>query len=814
MNKRFFHLPETSDPKIRSAFRYISIIMVATLVALLFEVYLAIRIGAWQLWGTASTVLLVFAATNVSRRLILSGKTERAAQFLIYSVIVAAIATPFFISDVGISLSIASTVLIVEFASRTTDRPERYVIASFVAAAITILLDLFLPDYRLVVPELQLFIPLITGVVLVILGIMVFRGFADYSLRTKMIIVIVTVVMISIGTIAFLTNRSLSTNVTESIGSNMSALANSKASEVAQLVDREVDLLHTLALDQSIQNAAQSASLMEPLSEAEIERLDSQWRVADAEDNNLDRLVTSVLVNHTASQLRQFHVDFPQHVEAFLTDHQGLSLAATNRTSDYYQADEEWWQVAYREGLYIGQPEYEASSKTLGVIIAVTIRDDANGNVIGILRTTVNLEPLAHTLASGRFGESGLTELYLPNRQELSAEVGEAGTIFITEEESGFDINDLSRSVNDPYFETIHDGTSVLASQARVALAGATDKDTLAVSNLNWRVIVYQDKTEAMQPVQSQTSYVVFLALIIFIIATFVALGLAQIISGPMVRLNAVAERVAAGDLMAQAPVETGDETGTLARTFNSMTTQLRDLISTLEQRVADRTKALATSAEVSRNLSTILNERQLVIEVVEQLKASFDYYHVHIYLLDKASGDLIMSGGTGDAGAALLGAGHKVAKGKGLVGRAAENNIPILVSDTSQDPTWLPNPLLPETKSEAAVPIATANEVLGVLDVQQNEIGGLKQEDVDLLQSLANQVAVALLNARSYVEIQQRAEREARIISIGTKIKSTASIEEALQTTARELGRTLGANDIRVILEAPRLANSSQKPD
>lgn len=172
------------------------------------------------------------------------------------------------------------------------------------------------------------------------------------------------------------------------------------------------------------------------------------------------------------------------------------------------------------------------------------------------------------------------------------------------------------------------------------------------------------------------------------------------------------------------------------------------------------------------------------------------------------------MSGGTGDAGAALLGLNHKVSKGKGLVGRAAENNLPILVSDTSEDPSWLPNPLLPDTKSEVAVPIATANEVLGVLDVQQNKVGGLKQEDADLLQSLANQIAIALLNARSYVEVQQRAEREARIISIGSKIKGTASIEAALQTTVRELGRTLNINDIKVILEAPGLMKSSQKPD
>lgn len=293
------------------------------------------------------------------------------------------------------------------------------------------------------------------------------------------------------------------------------------------------------------------------------------------------------------------------------------------------------------------------------------------------------------------------------------------------------------------------------------------------------------------------------LALSVLLVGAVLYQVLRRIVLKPLGSLVEASEAISRGELERSIEIQSGDEIGVLAGAFQSMVGQLRTLIASLEQRVSERTRALQTSAEVSRRLSTIIEREQLVREVVDQVQSAFGYYHAQIYFFDKRKEYLLLAGGTGEAGRVMLERGHSIQRGKGLVGRAAESNQPVVVADVSKDANWLPNPLLPDTRSEVAVPVALGEEVLGVLDVQHNTQEAFQPADIQLLESLASQVAIAIRNAQTYENSQRQAQREALLTSIGQQIFATTSVEDALKVAVRELGRATGAPETVVRINA-----------
>ncbi|MBN1438005.1 MAG: GAF domain-containing protein [Anaerolineales bacterium] len=306
----------------------------------------------------------------------------------------------------------------------------------------------------------------------------------------------------------------------------------------------------------------------------------------------------------------------------------------------------------------------------------------------------------------------------------------------------------------------------------------------------------------ASAPISLQTVLTVALIATAASACAAVLLGLwtTRRIVQPLQGMTEAAEAIATGDLAPRISAVSDDEVGILAGAFNHMCRVLRGRIGALERRSADQTKALAALREVSR-LTAMLEERQLAAEVVEKVRDSFHYFQVQMYFLDAAGEHLILAGDSRGAAPGSQAGEHKVPKGRGPAGRAAESNAPVLVPDTASDRGGRPDPPPPKVKSELAVPLAVGDEVLGVLYVRQNIAYGLTQADIDLLQPIAGQVAAAVHCSRPPAGVPRPEESEEAADLIGRKIEQTATMEDALRTAAVELGRALNHREMRVVL-------------
>ena len=207
------------------------------------------------------------------------------------------------------------------------------------------------------------------------------------------------------------------------------------------------------------------------------------------------------------------------------------------------------------------------------------------------------------------------------------------------------------------------------------------------------------------------------------------------------------------------------DEITVLGSAFNEMTAKLRESFATLEQRVADRTRNLELAAEVGRSVSQVRELDIMLKDACELILKEFSLYYVQVYLSDPSHTNLILEAGTGDVGAQLVGRGHSLPLNTGSInGRAATEKHSVVISDTAQSATFRQNPLLPETRSEMAVPLIVADRVVGVLDMQSSQPGVLTQEVLPAFEALAGQLAVAVQNANLLAETKQaRAQVEAQ---------------------------------------------------
>jgi|GEM_PF-509770 len=172
------------------------------------------------------------------------------------------------------------------------------------------------------------------------------------------------------------------------------------------------------------------------------------------------------------------------------------------------------------------------------------------------------------------------------------------------------------------------------------------------------------------------------------------------------------------------------------------------------EQRLSTQRR---TIAEVGRKVAAILEMDTLLPQVVDLIAQGFGYYHVHIFQVDQDSGYALYKAGTGKADLAIAEEGLRLKVGEeGIIGWVAQSGQPLIANDVNKEPRYYFHPAHPDTRSELAVPISVGGKVIGILDVQSTELDAFDESDLDTLQTLADQLAVAMENARLYQETKR----------------------------------------------------------
>jgi PAS domain S-box-containing protein len=491
-----------------------------------------------------------------------------------------------------------------------------------------------------------------------------------------------------------------------------------------------------------------------------LEELSLIAGLTDRSDSNWVDTAELICQNSNERYLSLFILDESGNEIAHLERCRSVSIdAQTNRSS------EEAFFRAARGELFVGNISFNEENQPVATISFLTTAQK-NQEVIIIGR--VDLGNIWEPLNALDIGEDGY--IYVVDRRGNL--VGYRDPEFIRQAQNLSALPSVAPLlVNQP-------GVNALTYR------GLTGVDvigsSIVIESIGWGLVLEQPVSEILTT-RNQLGFLTLVVLLAFsVVAILVALYIARSIVTPIQRLAAGAEAIAREDFSVFVDVDTKDEIGLTADAFNQMTARLRELIHNMEQRVADRTRALSYVAEISSAVSTVLNMDEMLANMVHMTQRKFNLYHAHVFIYSDSTDELKIAAcgwKGGDEREGVHGtAAIPLSQEQSLVARAARTKQAVIINDVRSDPGWLSNPLLPDTASEMAIPLLAGDKVLGVLDVQSDRLNAFTEADANIQTTLAAQVATSIQNIRQYEEVTriaseltgfQGAVSEAAIVAI-----------------------------------------------
>jgi len=200
------------------------------------------------------------------------------------------------------------------------------------------------------------------------------------------------------------------------------------------------------------------------------------------------------------------------------------------------------------------------------------------------------------------------------------------------------------------------------------------------------------------------------------------------------------------------------------------------------EQALKRRNDYLAASSEIGRLVTSTLDLNTIFTRTVNLISEKFGFYFAGIYIIEETGFNAVLREATGEAGAKMKSQKHSVILGSNsVIGKVAESIEPMVVNNTEIAPLYVPNPLLADTRAEVVIPLRIGLRIVGVIDIQSTQTEAFSEDDLSVLQSLADQVAVAIDNARSY-ELSQQLIKDLREIDL-LKTQFLSNMSHELRT-------------------------------
>ncbi len=592
------------------------------------------------------------------------------------------------------------------------------------------------------------------------------------ALSTQLTLLFTAIAAFSIIAVIAVILWQVSNTQTEQIGDSFQMVVEFNAERVGNDLEQQIVLLKSLWYDQTLMYGINTANTeygfdaYRPETLDELRAVDAEWQ--NAQENT--EFVREYTLNQQSQILSSFEASNPNHNNLVITDRLGALVAATNRKpAHFYYGDEPWWQAAWNDGQggqYIGQLVFDEGTGAASVLIAVVVKDpqtrgtgDAEaGTAVGVLAAIYDLSFIQQDFNSLATNSGGPVELVTADGELIASSVSLPGQVVWDE----LRLSGLLRN-SQTGWSFMNDDLANPAIIAHSPLNSTAQRYAGDLKTLGWQVIAYDTRADALASLTRSVKTASLVGILVIAAVVLVATNTAIQLARPINALTATAAAITRGDLTQRAWPAGPLEFYTLAEAFNLLTSRLSQTLTGLEQRVDERTKDLAqrthlieAAAEVGRAAASILDTDDLFQKVADLIRGRFDLYYVGLFILDEAGEWANLQAGTGEAGKVMLARGHRIKVGQGMVGWAISNASPRIAGEAGADAVRLTSAELPLTRAEAALPLISRNRVLGALTVQSERSDAFDPSTVTVLQTMADQVAVALDNARLFAESQQ----------------------------------------------------------